>query len=586
METESLYQWQEECLKRWLEYGGRGMVQAVTGSGKTRLALCAIDALEKKLGRKVLVKIVVPTNALMRQWAKALRGHLRETKDSAGSQGYFGSRISPEEQEMGGSILQDTIENRMDLRDGGAGNWVDAQNGESENQDSVWNAATGIRIGLRGGGIKDSPDCRYMIYVINSARYELARQILTQIKGGEAVFLIADECHHYAEGENHLIFEFLTRINIEDAAYYSLGLSATLPGGEAGRALAAALGPRIYSYGMEKASAMKTVCPFDIFHVSLSFDREEQEKYEELSADLTHCFTKLVQAVPSIAGAGQRELFEELQRLSAGKDKRLAMLARNYLSLVYKRKNLVCVASARILCATELIRRLDPEEKILVFGERISQAEELYRLLSGQYPGRVGHCHSRLGDQANRNNLERFRTGEFRILLTCRSMDEGVDIPDASVGIILSGTSTQRQRAQRLGRIIRKKEGKERAALFYLHIEETMEDTVYLPDTGGNRIFELAYDCDRNDFVHPSYEEAAWQVIEDIRNAGADNETLCEAFRCLDMGCVRSDWTSEPDALDAKIRKASDTAERNYWVCMKRIAGKRRRCLENTGRDL
>ena len=43
-------------------------------------------------------------------------------------------------------------------------------------------------IGLRGGGHQASPDCRYMIYVINSARYELARQILADAGFGSYTF--------------------------------------------------------------------------------------------------------------------------------------------------------------------------------------------------------------------------------------------------------------------------------------------------------------------------------------------------------------------------------------------------------------
>ncbi len=42
-----LYSWQEDCLKRWFANKGRGMVQAVTGSGKTLLALTAADRLAK-----------------------------------------------------------------------------------------------------------------------------------------------------------------------------------------------------------------------------------------------------------------------------------------------------------------------------------------------------------------------------------------------------------------------------------------------------------------------------------------------------------------------------------------------------------
>ena len=45
-----LYQWQEECLERWFSNNGRGIVQAVTGAGKTFLALTAAARLEKWLG--------------------------------------------------------------------------------------------------------------------------------------------------------------------------------------------------------------------------------------------------------------------------------------------------------------------------------------------------------------------------------------------------------------------------------------------------------------------------------------------------------------------------------------------------------
>ncbi len=506
---QTLYEWQKECLKLWLNNGARGMVQAVTGSGKTRLALCAIDELERMLGRDVMVKIVTPTSALMRQWADALQKH-RNCRDE---------------------------------------------------------------IGLRGGGRKDPANRRYMIYVINSARYELARQILGQLEEGKAVFLIADECHRYASGENHLIFEYLTRIDISQTACYSLGLSATLPSGQDGHALAKALGPCIYTYEMAKASAMRTVCPFDLFHISLTFQKDEREEYDDLTERLRHCWTQLRRSLPYSfpEGMTQKERFEKLRHLAGGKDKRTARLASNYIHLTYKRKKLICMTQARISCAEELVCRLDPDDKILIFGERIAQAEELYQILYRRYPGRVGRCHSHFTEQTNRNTLECFRTGEFRILITCRSMDEGVDIPDASIGIILSGTSTQRQRTQRLGRIIRRHNGKERASLYYLHMEDSVEDVCYLPDTGESRIFELSYDPQTQIILNPAYDEAARTVLDNLRLAGANQKTLSEAHRCLDIGRVRGDWMSEPETLEKQIRLASGVEERNYWVCMKRI---------------
>lgn len=66
----NLYQWQELALNAWQEAGYRGIIEAVTGSGKTRLALAAMDA-HLRLGYKVL--IIVPYKELMNQWSEVIR---------------------------------------------------------------------------------------------------------------------------------------------------------------------------------------------------------------------------------------------------------------------------------------------------------------------------------------------------------------------------------------------------------------------------------------------------------------------------------------------------------------------------------
>ncbi len=58
-------------------------------------------------------------------------------------------------------------------------------------------------------------------------------------------------------------------------------------------------------------------------------------------------------------------------------------------------------------------------------------------------------------------NLEAFRNGIFTRMVTSKVLDEGVDVPEANVGIILSGSGSVREYKQRLGRILRMKEGKE-----------------------------------------------------------------------------------------------------------------------------
>ncbi|MEM4203420.1 MAG: helicase-related protein, partial [Candidatus Methanomethylicaceae archaeon] len=57
--------------------------------------------------------------------------------------------------------------------------------------------------------------------------------------------------------------------------------------------------------------------------------------------------------------------------------------------------------------------------------------------------------------------LNMFREGRYRVIVTSKVLDEGIDVPDASLGIILSGTGSKREFIQRLGRLLRKVEGKE-----------------------------------------------------------------------------------------------------------------------------
>ncbi|RQD80404.1 ATP-dependent helicase, partial [Methanosalsum natronophilum] len=62
----------------------------------------------------------------------------------------------------------------------------------------------------------------------------------------------------------------------------------------------------------------------------------------------------------------------------------------------------------------------------------------------------------------------------YRTVVTSKVLDEGIDVPEADVGVILSGTGSGRAFVQRLGRILRKKEGK-KAVLYEIVSAETSE---------------------------------------------------------------------------------------------------------------
>ncbi len=76
--------------------------------------------------------------------------------------------------------------------------------------------------------------------------------------------------------------------------------------------------------------------------------------------------------------------------------------------------------------------------------------------------------------EERRETMANFGRGTCKAIVTSQVLDEGVDVPDASVGILLSGTGSAREYIQRLGRLLRKVEGKT-AKLVEIVSKETME---------------------------------------------------------------------------------------------------------------
>ena len=72
-----------------------------------------------------------------------------------------------------------------------------------------------------------------------------------------------------------------------------------------------------------------------------------------------------------------------------------------------------------------------------------------------------------------KDTLDAFRDGTYSKIVTGRVLNEGVDVPDANVAIVVSGSSTKREYIQRLGRVIRPKET--RAVLYEVITRKTGE---------------------------------------------------------------------------------------------------------------
>ena len=130
-------------------------------------------------------------------------------------------------------------------------------------------------------------------------------------------------------------------------------------------------------------------------------------------------------------------------------------------------KEIALCTESKLRLLIDLLAQHHPE-RILIFTNdnatvyRISQ-ELLIPAITHQTPVKERH-----------DILTRFREGEYKNLVASHVLNEGVDVPDARVAIILSGTGSSREYVQRLGRVLRRGSDENKLAILY---EVVSEDT-------------------------------------------------------------------------------------------------------------
>ncbi|HEU4444792.1 MAG TPA: DEAD/DEAH box helicase [Nitrososphaeraceae archaeon] len=149
-----------------------------------------------------------------------------------------------------------------------------------------------------------------------------------------------------------------------------------------------------------------------------------------------------------------------------------ARLASSWFENVRNRKNLVNSAENKIAAAVELISLKHPLERIMVFSETIDSIKKLKNRLENEKGIKSMIIESKLRSKERQAILSKWGV-DFYVLLSVHTLEIGYDVPQVRIAIILASTSNMNQAAQRVGRILRKSEGK-RSALIY---------TVYLSDT-------------------------------------------------------------------------------------------------------
>jgi superfamily II DNA or RNA helicase len=143
---------------------------------------------------------------------------------------------------------------------------------------------------------------------------------------------------------------------------------------------------------------------------------------------------------------------------------RLEKLLKKYIN---RRRMLLSRLEAKRQAVYDIVNR-HPGERILVFSESIESIEALKRYLL-ERGVKAETYHSNKPEHVRDLIFRRWGL-DFSVLLSCRALDEGIDVPECGIAVMIASGMSVRQLVQRKGRIMRPREGKvARLYIVYAH---------------------------------------------------------------------------------------------------------------------
>ena len=153
-----------------------------------------------------------------------------------------------------------------------------------------------------------------------------------------------------------------------------------------------------------------------------------------------------------------------------------AKSARSWFENVRNRKNLINSAQNKISATVELIAAKHSLERIMVFSETIESIKKLKDVLEREKGIKSMIIESKLKSKERQEILSKWGT-DFYPLLSVHTLEIGYDVPQVRIAIILASTSNMNQAAQRIGRTLRKTEGKNSALIYTVYLSDTHDYT-------------------------------------------------------------------------------------------------------------
>lgn len=298
-------------------------------------------------------------------------------------------------------------------------------------------------IGWIGDGKKITK--KITVAVVNSVR----NMDLSQFE-----MIVLDEAHRYGSFEN-------IRPIMQNEFKYKLGITATLKRSDGQhRELEKLIGPVCYEYTTEDAVKQGVLSKFKIINVGIDLLPTEYEKYINHTRTIdSNSFNGMFQAIND---HGHPKWHEAIAAVRA----------------TAWRKAVISNAKNKMSALVEIVRE-NENKKIIIFNETIKMAELERKILKKEgFESEIYHSKSK-----NQEAIEKFKNGEVKILVSVKSLNEGLDVKDVDVGIRVAGTNQDRDTIQRLGRGLRVVEGKEGAKYYQIYCNDTIEKWQIIKNT-------------------------------------------------------------------------------------------------------
>ncbi len=311
---------------------------------------------------------------------------------------------------------------------------------------SLWASELGAALGERIGIVGDGERTVERVTVMT---FESAYRRMDTV-GGRFGLLVVDEAHHFGSGARAEALEAC-------AATMRLGLSATAPspGSDGAHRLMDLIGRVVIEVSVAELTGTH-LADLTMVHVPVDLDEQERIRYETLSQP----FTALRRLYFRRHWGTRYE--DMLKAVGATPEGRAAL--RDHAAAV----QLACFPKAKRALISSLLRR-HRTDRTIIFTSRVEDAyhvaeHDLVAVITGE-----------VGTRERTRILEKFKDGRLRAVASARVLNEGIDVPDARVAIVASGSLGAREHVQRIGRVLRPAPGK-RAIVYELVTRNTVDE--------------------------------------------------------------------------------------------------------------